>query len=246
MEAIGRPALILALLSGAAPLGPDPSPAPASRAARAASLPPRPGAVGPGDTLPGPDTLTRTDTVVPEDTVTERDTFLLGDTIDPHLGAPLSAHGSRLDSLRLRTEELRAAITRLRIRHDAAVHRVGSGLRFLIPFPTGSGRDGAAPDGPDPLEQIGALVRRYYPSASVYVRGTLPGSTLSCGSREERRRAREAAERLTGGGGLAAERVRRGECAAGRLTADDAGVPGPAPSTGVTVVVAWDSGADSG
>lgn len=221
MRRLGRSALILGLVlgtggtaGGVTPDGGRPLPAVAAVAGPDGRSP------APSDTIPGEDTLPL--------------------EIDPSV----ADHVEHLDSLRQRTAELRAAITRLRVQFGVEVQRVVSGLRFLSPFRRGDGRDSADAERGGPLEQVAALARRYYPTASVLVQGTLPGGASSCGSSEERRRSRAAIQRLTGAGGLDAKRVRRAECAGGRLTTYGTRSP-LAADTGVTVVIAWEPGGDS-
>ncbi|MFB6241122.1 MAG: hypothetical protein ABEJ46_06160, partial [Gemmatimonadota bacterium] len=68
--------------------------------------------------------------------------------------APPGSNAARLDSLRERAAELRAAILRLRIEFEIRLDRLESGLVFRIPETAGAGRsDGEA------LRRVASLVR---------------------------------------------------------------------------------------
>lgn len=148
----------------------------------------------------------------------------------------------RLDSLRVRAARFRAAITRLRVRFDVRVRRVESGLRFELPYPVLiSGRE-RGEDVNGPLARLADLARRYYPSASINVLGTVEGAEPHCGSDAERSRAQEIVERFRQRGGLDPERIRRAEC--GRAPLADGPRPPRARADSVltaTIHIEWDS-----
>lgn len=164
------------------------------------------------------------------------------DTMDVGVDSS-AAHAATLDSLRERTAELRAVITRLRVRYRARVQRIESGLRFRLPYPTAehlsAGGEGEAP----PVARIADLAKRYYPSAAVTVLGTVDGARPSCGSGTERRRAQAVVERLRESGAIDPDRVRRAECDRAALTDSGQQVPRGRPdsATGVTVYIEWDT-----
>lgn len=172
------------------------------------------------------------------DTATVPDTVAVDSTPDLDAG-PLA---TKLDSLRMRSQQFRAAIMRLRVRYDVQVQRVESGLRFELPYPPSvpTREDGEEAIGP--VSRIADVARRYYPSASVAVLGTLDGTRPPCGTGPERRRAREVVERLRQHGGLDTGRIRRVECV--RSTVTDADTPthaGELRPPGATIYIEWDS-----
>lgn len=172
------------------------------------------------------------------DTTPAPDTVPMDSTPELHAGA-LEA---RLDSLRMRTVRFRAAITRLRVRYDVRVQRVQSGLRFEFPYPPSVPAREDTAEAIGPVVRIADLARRYYPSASIAVLGTVDGSRPRCGTGPERRRAREVIERLRQHGATDPERIRRGECV--RSTATDADSPmsaGEEAPSGATIFVEWDA-----
>lgn len=171
------------------------------------------------------------------DTTAGSDTVAVDSTPELHAGAM-----TRLDSLRRRSMRFRAAITRLRVRHDVRVQRVESGLRFELPYPPASPARKGAGEAIGPVVRIADLARRYYPSASIAVLGTLAGRRPPCGTGRERRRARDVAERLRQPGGLDPERIRRAECV--RSTGTDADTLASAREDtrpGVTIYIDWDA-----
>lgn len=176
------------------------------------------------------------------DTATGPDTVAVDSTPDLHAG-PLA---TKLDSLRIRSQQFRAAIARLRVRYDVRVQRVEEGLRFELPYPPSVPTREDGEDAIGPVSRIAHLARRYYPSASVSVLGTLDGTRPPCGTGAERRRAREVVERLHQQGRLDAGRIRRAECV--RSTVTDADTPTgarePRPP-GATIYIEWDSPDDS-
>lgn len=175
-----------------------------------------------------------------------RDTAPPSDTVQASVDSLPELHAatleSRLDSLRVRAARFRAAIMRLRVRHDIRVQRVESGLRFDLPYPLSGTADAPGEDVVDPVARIADLARRYYPSASIAVLGTLDGVRPPCGSETERRRAREVVDRLREGGGLDPERIRRAECV--RSTVTDVDTPPGAREDsppGATIYIEWDA-----
>ncbi len=176
------------------------------------------------------------------DTAGVPDTVAVDSTPDLHAG-PLA---TKLDSLRIRSQQFRAAITRLRIRYDVRVQRVESGLRFELPYPPSVPNREDGEEAVGPVRRIANLARRYYPSPSVSVLGTLDGTRPACGTGPERRRAREVVQRLRQHGGLDTGRIRRAECV--RSTVTDADTPTGARELrlpGATIYIEWDSPDDS-
>lgn len=172
------------------------------------------------------------------DTVAGSDTVAEDSTPELHAGAL----ETRLDSLRRRSMRFRAAITRLRVRHDVRVQRVESGLRFELPYPPASPARKGTGEAIGPVVRIADLARRYYPSASIAVLGTLDGARPPCGTGPERRRARDVVERLRQHGGLDPERIRPAECV--RSTGTDSDTLASASEDarpGATIYIDWDA-----
>lgn len=172
------------------------------------------------------------------DTVAGSDTVVVDSTPELHAGAL----ETRLDSLRRRSMRFRAAITRLRVRHDVRVQRVESGLRFELPYPPASPARKGAGEAIGPVVRIADLARRYYPSASIAVLGTRDGARPPCGTGPERRRARDVVERLRQHGGLDPKRIRRAECV--RSTGTDSDTLASAREDarpGATIYIDWDA-----
>lgn len=189
--------------------------------------PPAGGALQAGDTSGGSDTTT-----VHADSM-------------PKLGA-VTQETTRLDSLRDRAARFRAAIMRLRVRHRVRVERVESGLRFELPYPPPVPARDSADEAGGPLVRVADLARRYYPSASIAVLGTVDGAAPRCGTGAERSRARDVAERLQRGGGIDPERIRRVECV--RSPGTEAAPPPGARAdsvSGATIYIEWDSREDT-
>lgn len=178
------------------------------------------------------------------DTTAGSDTAAVSSTPELHAGAV-----TKLDSLRRRSMRLRAAITRLRVRHDVRVQRVESGLRFELPYPPSAPPREVAGEAIGPVVRIADLARRYYPSASIAVLGTLDGDRPPCGTGPERRRARDVVERLRQRGGLDPERIRRAECVRSTVTDADTGVTVADTGAsaredtppGATIYIDWDA-----
>lgn len=173
-----------------------------------------------------------------------RDTTVGGDTAAVDTAAELHAKMSdpRLDSLRARAARFRVAIMQLRVRYEARVQRVESGLRFELPYPPSLPGSDAEWDVDGPLVRVAELARRYYPSASIAVLGTVDGHRPPCGSDAERSRAREIADRLRQGLWLDPDRIRRADCVRAGVAERD-GRPGAGADTvpGATIYIEWDS-----
>lgn len=173
-----------------------------------------------------------------------RDSAARSDTVvaDSVTGLHARMPDPRLDSLRIRAARFRTAIMQLRARYGARVHRVDSGLQLELPYPPSVPGRHDAEDVEGPVARVADLARRYYPSASIAVLGTVDGFRPPCGSDAERSRAREIADRLRQRLGIDPDRIRRAECV--RVTVADRDESARAPTDtvpGATIYIEWDS-----
>lgn len=185
--------------------------------------------------LPGPEPVEAASQA--RDTVTPADTTAVDSVAGLHGRLP----DARLDSLRVRAARIRAAIVRLRMRHGARVRRVDTGLRFELPYPLSGPDRGAEGDVGGAIARVADLARRYYPSASIAVLGTVDAVPPPCGSDAERTRAQEIIGRLREHLEFDSDRIRRGTCLR-TAVADGDDRPRARADTvpGATVYIEWD------